>query len=261
MNDEALSGALAGLCVLVTRPEPQAQRLAERLQAHGAVALTAPLLTLRALPAPPSLHGDYDALVVTSVPAAQHYALAMTGRVLPLALPVFAVGEATAEAMRALGFEQVTTPPRDAETSEGLLALPALRARLGERLLLLRGRGGRDALAQAASAAGGALAVAELYERVLPARDWPAEVTRWRAAELAAVLVTSGETLDNLVLVTPVVWRDWLCQRLLVVPSARVAEQAGERGFVHVVDANGASDEAMAAALMAAVPMNQKDGA
>lgn len=90
--------------VLVTRPEPAATRTAARLRAAGHDVIVAPLLeplsvawTLpRALP---------QAVIFTSAAAAR-----LAGPLPPawLALPAYAVGEATAAAVRAAGFTGVT---------------------------------------------------------------------------------------------------------------------------------------------------------
>ena len=89
--------------VLVTRPEPDATRQAERLAARGHEPVLAPLLAIEsATDTPPELEGA-QALIVTSRNAlralASHPDLATA-----LQLPLFAVGEATAKAATDLGF-------------------------------------------------------------------------------------------------------------------------------------------------------------
>lgn len=118
------------------------------------------------------------------------------------------------------------------------------------RWLLVRGRGGREALAEAVQAAGGRLFLAEVYQRRRPVFEAAAWMADWQAGGLDAVLVASGESLDNLVGAVSADGLDWLRRQNLVVPGERVAAQARELGFSRVTAAGGAGDAAMCRALL-----------
>ncbi|MBI2381933.1 MAG: uroporphyrinogen-III synthase [Gammaproteobacteria bacterium] len=245
---------LAGRVVLVTRPEPQNGILAARLEAQGARALRTPLLDIAPLPlgeAERSLLAQaVDGLVFVSGTAVQHYlaALAACGLAQPIDCPVFAVGQATAAALRQAGFARVEAAPEGAESSEGLLALPALKDLLAGRLCLVRGRGGREALAEAVAAVGGELALLELYERRPLAYEASALLAHWRAAGLREILVTSGESLDTLHELAGPDWA-WLKTLNWYVPGPRLAARAAALGCGRVIEAGGAGDEVMLQAL------------
>lgn len=93
--------------VLVTRPAPEAESLADALRERGIEAVIAPMLEIR----PTGLDlGDadgYRAAIATSRNGVDGLATATPRR----ALPLFAVGEATASRARALGFAPVTAAP------------------------------------------------------------------------------------------------------------------------------------------------------
>jgi uroporphyrinogen-III synthase len=92
--------------VWVTRAAPAAARTAERLRAAGYAPLVAPLLTVRPLAfAAPDLT-QLDALAFTSAAGVDAF-LGGLGQPAPTHLPVYAVGDATADAARAAGFAQV----------------------------------------------------------------------------------------------------------------------------------------------------------
>jgi uroporphyrinogen-III synthase len=91
-----------------------------------------PLFAARALPWSPPDPSAFDALLLTSAQAAR---LAGAGLACLAALPVHAVGEATARAARAAGLRVATTGPG---TAQGLF--DALASRGGERILWLCGR-------------------------------------------------------------------------------------------------------------------------
>lgn len=89
--------------VLVTRPAAAAERTAARLRAAGHQVMLAPLLEPRAVAwAPPEQLPEVVAF--TSATAAQ---LAGPGLEQLLRLPAYAVGDATADAVRATGFVDV----------------------------------------------------------------------------------------------------------------------------------------------------------
>ena len=96
--------------LLVTRPEPDATREVETLMALGHEPVRAPLLEIEFLEDVPLNLDGAQAIVITS-----RNALRALGthpeRDQALALPIFAVGEATAWAARQLGFTEVTIGP------------------------------------------------------------------------------------------------------------------------------------------------------
>ena len=98
-------------CESITRPEPDAERTAETLRAHGHYVLIAPMLRFE------PVQGDlpdqtFEAVVMTSANAAR----ALQARPCHLqltSLPTFTVGRHTAEAARASGFVEVHSADGD----------------------------------------------------------------------------------------------------------------------------------------------------
>src|SRR5690606_16657199 len=90
--------------VLVLRPQPAAEATAGRARALGLEPVVAPLFIVRPLAWRPP-EGRFDALVLTSANALRHGGLASHEPYRHL--PCYAVGEATAEAARAAGIEDV----------------------------------------------------------------------------------------------------------------------------------------------------------
>jgi len=120
---------MAGLRVLVTRPEPGAARTAARLARQGHVPLVLPLTETTAIdPGPAPAAGAFDAVAATSqaalrhLPAAWHKAI---GR-----LPLYAVGAATAEAARPDWQGEIISAEGDAAALAELLCTRIPHARL-----------------------------------------------------------------------------------------------------------------------------------
>ncbi len=103
---------------LVTRPQPGAAQTAAALTARGVAVLVEPMLTIELLPPDILDLGDVQALLFTSANGARAFAVASPER----RLPVLAVGNATARAARAAGFEQVRSAAGDAGALAGLAA-------------------------------------------------------------------------------------------------------------------------------------------
>ncbi len=120
---------------LITRPEPDAERTAKTLRSQGHAVTIAPLLRVETLENVEIGAGPWAAILVTSANAAR--AIAAHKHVAELrALPVLAVGERSADAMRSAGFADVSS----AEGTAGdLTGLAAKRLKRGDLLLYLAG--------------------------------------------------------------------------------------------------------------------------
>jgi uroporphyrinogen-III synthase len=121
-------GAPEPLTVLVTRPEPGGTATATALRAAGYVPVLAPCLEIEPLPA--VLPALVDGIVVASAQALPGLPPALR------AVPLFAVGDATAARARAAGFIDVASA---AGTARELAALVGARLAPGARLLLACG--------------------------------------------------------------------------------------------------------------------------
>lgn len=121
--------------LLLTRPEPDAQHTAAALRTQGHAVHSAPLLRIEALTDTKIEDEPWAALLITSANAA--HAVAAHARVTQLrALPVFTVGQRTAQAASTAGFSDVTS----AEGNVGDLArFVAARMRPPGSLLYLAG--------------------------------------------------------------------------------------------------------------------------
>jgi uroporphyrinogen-III synthase len=104
--------------ILVTRPLPDGQRTAEALRALGHDVLLAPLMQVK--PAAADLAGAWCGVIVTSANAIR---AVPAEQLRPLwALPLFAVGERSAEAARQAGFRTVHSARGDATDLLRLIA-------------------------------------------------------------------------------------------------------------------------------------------
>ncbi|MDY7550099.1 MULTISPECIES: uroporphyrinogen-III synthase [Pseudomonas] len=239
--------------VLLTRPAEESALLAASLSDVGIFSSSLPLLEIEALPVTPEQQavwadlGRYCAVIVVSKPAAR-LGVQRLERHWPR-LPWFSVGAATAQVLADQGLD-VHYPP-SGDDSEALLALPALReavARTDARVLILRGEGGRELLAERLREQGASVDYLELYRRFLPAYDPGVLMQRIQLERLNGLVVSSGQGFLHL---QALAGSDWpqVARLPLFVPSPRVYEMARAAGAEKVVDCRGASAAALLVAL------------
>ncbi len=136
--------------LLLTRPEPDAQRTAAVLRARGHQAVIAPLLRIEAQIDVQIGEGPWGAILVTSANAGP--AIAFHERAPRLrSLPVFAVGRRSAQTMAAAGFSDVKHSDGDVSDLVGFVAAQLMpdtpllylagEERSGDLAGELRGRG------------------------------------------------------------------------------------------------------------------------
>lgn len=180
--------------VLVTRPQPDCRRTAERLRAGGHVADEAPVLhCVPTLPARFDL-GGVSALVFTSRRAIA--VLGGHGQVSAFHhLPVFTVGDATADAARQAGYRDVLSADGDVSALAGLILDRKADLAGGGVLYLAAAERAGDLEGRLASADVRCQTVA-IY-RMDPAGSLPDEVLETlRGGGYDAVLVYSRRTAE-----------------------------------------------------------------
>ncbi|HEY3699181.1 MAG TPA: uroporphyrinogen-III synthase [Spongiibacteraceae bacterium] len=254
----------AALRVLVTRPQDRADDLIAAIADRGGSAVHIPLLTVMPLDEQRDaaiwqqtrqriLDLDrYRRVIAISVNAV-HYGLAWIDNYwpqLPQGIAWHGIGAATIAALAQRDIiAQSHADGTAAMSSEALLTLPALQRPGGERVLILRGIGGRETLAAALRERGAQVDYAECYRRVEPVIN-DEQLMQLQRMAFDVICVNSNETLQNL-------WRylqpaaQVLAQnRALIVPSERVSETARELGFARIIVAINAGTAATIDALM-----------
>ncbi|MEI7612914.1 MAG: uroporphyrinogen-III synthase [Betaproteobacteria bacterium] len=233
---------LQGKRILVTRPTAQAAKLAELISAQGGIPVLFPLLEIS--PANdltllreviPRLH-DY-AIVVFISPNAVDFSLPLIleQRAWPVGVKAAAIGQSTVAQLGIFGIGEVIAPTRRFD-SEALLELPELQASrvVGKKVLILRGNGGRELLAETLSQRGAVVDGVSCYQRSAPADGTPV-LSLLRNKQLAALTVSSSEGLRNLLSLLDTEGYERLRILPVFVPHQRIADVAAELGLQSVV--------------------------
>lgn len=244
--------------LLLTRAAADNQRLADKLAARGVRTWQMPLMQLVEEPEDAAARqmvldlDRYQAIMVVS-PAAARFGLQRVDSYwpqMPVGIDWFAVGESTARCLREA--DLVVQVPGQGQDSESLTALPAWQALLNQpslRVLIWRGLGGREYLADQVRAAGGQVDYLELYRRQ-PATGLRESLNEALQQKPGGILLLSGQALEYWRQAAAEQWPEqcnWRCW----VPSQRVAAQAEELGCTNIIVCNGADDDAVIEAVMA----------
>jgi len=259
-------GPLAGVTVLVTRPEGQADTLCQLVKAAGGRAVWFPVMTIRILDDAEtrrrlqSAVAECDTIIFVSrnaVHSARRLlpdpASTMAGRI------VCAAGSATRQALLNMGISEVIHAEAT-RASEDLLARPELaEGRVaGRRVVIIRGKGGRELLADELQKRSAMVQQVEVYRRALPQVSPDKIRYLWHDGKPDVIVITSVTGLHNLVEMTPEEHRGTLFSTRLAVIGERVRETAYNAGFgVSPVVAEAASDEALVRAVIACTERNK----
>jgi len=221
---------LAGVGVLVTRPEHQAAELVAAITARGGSAIVLPVLEItprdsRDIADEAGQLLEPDIVVYVSSNAAQ-FGLDYAGDA-----QLAVVGPATAQTVEALG-RNVDVRSSDGYDSEHLLATTELRDVKGKIVRIVRGSRGRELIADTLRERGAKVEYLAVYDRQVPqytAEDIDELEQQWRRGAVDVVTIMSVESLQNLLTILPDWCRSELANTPLVTPASRVIMEALEQ--------------------------------
>ncbi|TMS56773.1 fused uroporphyrinogen-III synthase HemD/membrane protein HemX [Imbroritus primus] len=278
--------------VVITRPREQSHTLAQGVHTLGLTPQVFPLLEIRPvadsapLAAALSDLSRYALVVFVSPNAVTHAMACLTqvaqrspGDVWPADVPLAVVGPASALTLAEHGIapprHRIVQPAGSAEEarfdSEGLFARLDMASLQGKEVLIVRGNGGREWLADQLRAGGATVTIVEAYQRLAPQpseADWAAVRAGLQGEgpvrERQAWLLTSSEAVRYLDTLARETLDATDLARLREVqcfaPHARIIEQARALGFTHL-QLTGAGDTRLLAAVAAWAGINQEEAA
>ncbi len=238
--------------VLITRPEPAASALSDRLRAVGLQSIVLPLIAFAPPPDPAAARRQLlarlpaDQAIFTSRNAVQ-YALDLVDVVDFGDTPIAAVGKTTAGVLAKRGFSKISTP-ESGYNSEALLALPVYRLPGGgRRAVILTAPGGRQLIRDTLAERGWDVATAQVYRRVA-LEPTPLDLQQVEQARELVCLFTSGSAMEACQRMLPErLWRRLLDSRWLVI-SSRLGQLAEGLGVSSVHLAAGPANRHIAEA-------------
>jgi uroporphyrinogen-III synthase len=252
---------LSGFGIAITRPIDQAKKLTERIENAGGTAISFPMIAIASLSDYATFNqtittlDQYDWAIFISSNAVQNGLPRVKDLWpgLPTSLSFAAIGPVTANELNAFGVKKVLTP-QERFDSESLLALPEMQAMQGKKVMIFRGVGGREILAETLKSRGAEVVFAECYQRVNPQKSCQKLQVLWQKQQCHAIVVTSSEAMQHLLAMAfadqdAMANQDiWIRHVQICVNHARIAEQAQSFGLKMSVAASP-GDEAMFACI------------
>ncbi|WP_438971244.1 uroporphyrinogen-III synthase [Methylophaga sp.] len=234
--------SLNGQRILITRPEQQSAQLAQLIEQSGGEAILFPVITIEKLPVSDWAMPEWSEinwLIFISRNAVASF-VAGWKQDLPRDIKFAAVGAGTAQAMQESGIP-VHCQPLTSSGTDGLLTMPEMQDVEGCKIVIIRGVGGRELLAQTLISRGAKIKYVEVYRRNRAVHD---KTSQERALLADKLVCTSVTGLDNL---TQILSNniDVLLKKSLIVVSDRIKAHAESVGFSHVAVSADASDRAI----------------
>jgi uroporphyrinogen-III synthase len=243
---------LNGAHVLVTRPAHQAENLSRLIDERDGVAVRFPTLAIAALDDSCIIqntlaHLDrFQWLVFISANAVSMHSYYSDGVKIKQfeSVRIAAIGKATAQALALAGL-RVDLVPENGYNSEALLAMPQMQQINGQRYLIVRGKGGREDMATTLRSRGAFVEYLDVYKRIIPGIDSSQVSLLLAQDKLNVITITSGEALQNLLIMLEEKYLQRLIEVPLVVVSNRIRQIAADMGFKRIAVTNNPSDAAI----------------
>jgi len=247
-----LTPGLENIGVLVTRPAHQAEPLCRLIEQHGGSAIRLPVIEIVDVEDTKQLTSQLDELdkydiAIFISPNAVNKAFGHLSSIKkwPNQINIAAVGKSSAKALDSLGLI-ADIFPSDRFNSEALLALKSMHEVTGKNIIIFRGEGGRELIAETLRSRGANVVYAECYRRQKPQSDTSELMKRWANGDIDITICTSNEGLLNLYDMVGETGQHLLTNTPIIVVSKRAADLAKELGFKsQILISAQASDEAI----------------
>ncbi|MCU7939951.1 MAG: uroporphyrinogen-III synthase [gamma proteobacterium symbiont of Bathyaustriella thionipta] len=249
---------LADIRILVTRPAHQAQPLCDMLNQYSGQAIQFPVIKIEAIALTAKMTSiirninKIDFAVFIS-PNAVEYGITqlLAHGEIPDTLKLVTIGKASAKKLQQVLGRAPDIFPAQQYNSEALLALDSLQQEQvkNKSVIIFRGCGGRELLAESLIQRGAKVTYAEVYRRIKPEPQAHILETIWGTPHRPDIItITSSEGLYNLVSIVKDTWvndpevtngkysyLEYLQQTPLIVVTEKMRTEAQTLGFKNAI--------------------------
>lgn len=234
-----MSNNLAGLRILNTRPQEQAQLLSEQIRNAGGVSVECPTLEITStgnqwINELPSLAQVQYALFISA--NAVNYcfrSLKVRHIAWPNHIHVVAIGESTANALKHYQVDVHDIPA--APDSEHVLALQRLQKLKHQNVLIFKGEGGRPLIEDVLKQRKAHVITLSVYKRIMPSISPQFIQSLWRDDAVDIILLTSEQAMKHCFQLFGQEANHWLKSKPYLVISQRLAQIATSYGINTII--------------------------
>ena len=235
--------------IMITRPASQATGLAQSIESAGANVFLFP--TLNILPAKLSEENrvtiqqlnQFNIIIFISPNAVEH---GLNHIQVNTKTIIATIGQGSAKALTTKLGRKPDITPEENFSSEGLLATDEMQDVANKRILIIRGNGGRELLKRTLEQRGAIVEYFTAYERTKPTTNTADLEQYLQNNQIAAIVITSAESLKNLVEITPKSVISNLLETPLLLINSRLINVAKDIGFnSKLLVTNEATDSAI----------------
>ena len=248
-----MSQAAIKQSIMITRPAHQAKGLTQGIQSQGGDVFLFPTLDIQ--PSEPSPQNDkliahinqFNMIIFISPNAVEHGINKITATSnLSESVLLATIGQGSAKALEAKLGKPADIVPKKNFNSEGLLLTNEMQNVEGKHILIIRGNGGREHLKQELEKRGAVVEYLTAYQRIKPQQKSDKLEQYLQNNLIAAIVITSAESLKNLLEMSPGKVTKQLLHVPLLLINQRLVSIANEIGFnSKLIVADEASDESI----------------
>lgn len=230
--------------VLNTRPAHQAASLTRLIENKGGFVFNLPVFEIQAVPFDADNADEFDYLIFLSTNAVIHYFQKCTRQ----GARIIAIGTATKLALEKQGVRDVICPSQF--NSDGILSLPEMQSVKNKKIVIICGENSKSILLNALRKRGAKAKSIICYRRHSIAYDMHIIFQKIIDSHIDYIISTSLESYFALLtLFENPDRRAWLLKKTICVISDEMKQQAINDGFLDVIQAKNAIDEAIVLSL------------
>ncbi|OGT42124.1 MAG: hypothetical protein A3F13_04100 [Gammaproteobacteria bacterium RIFCSPHIGHO2_12_FULL_40_19] len=235
--------------VLNTRPSHQAHHLTQLIEQRGGRVFHLPVFAIQPIIFEPINLDDFDILIFQSSNAV--HAFFQRQKIKSTVAEIIAIGAATKKALNSVGFDRVLVP--NSFSSEGILAMPLLQSVVEKSILIMCGENPKSLLIDTLAARGARTTMVHCYQRTPILHNMEIIFPTVMQSNITTIPSTSSEGFIYLMrLFEKPEQRAWILNKTLCVINEKMKMDAEKMGFTSVIQAENATDEAIAKGIFAA---------
>lgn len=237
--------------IVITRPSHQTSEIKSLVNEHQGHPIEFPLLEIQSKSQNETFQHtvlkleDYDWAIFISSNAVQFGMPAVKNafHMLPESIKFAAIGPSTQKALKLFDVQDVLIPEENFD-SEGLLATSEMNDIQNKKIVIFRGEGGRETLAETLRARGAEVTYAECYARTFPQTNLDLLKAFSEKIHISAILITSSEACKEFVRLSRQKNMDFLKDILFIVNHPRMVNLLERESFM-TFSSDEPSDQSM----------------